>query len=106
MRTFLVLFIGLLVFADIPQMEARHQITNFMKFLQIMKSKGWDKDLIDASTFLPQNLKSRSVAELEPTKQQMKYKDSGSEGTKTYLKSVVLIASAQLAPQNHLTEDS
>ena len=93
MRTFLVLFIGFFVFAEIPQMEARHQITNFMKFLQIMKSKGWDKDLIDATTFLPQNLKSRFVAELEATKQQLKFKDSGSEGNKTFLKLMELLVS-------------
>ena len=84
MRTFLVLFIVFLVFAEIPQMEARHQLTNFMKFLQIMKSNGWDKDLIDSTMFLPQNLKSRFVAELEATKQQLRLKDSGAEGTKSF----------------------
>ena len=77
MRTFLVLFIGFLVFSEIPQMEARHQITNFMKFLQIMKSKGWDKDLVDGNTFLPKNIKAHFLAELEATKQRIRLKQTG-----------------------------
>ena len=84
MRTFLVLFIAFLVLDEIPQMEARYQVTDFMKFLQIMKSNGWDKDLINPTTFLPQNLKSHFVSEIKEKKQQLRLKDSGAEGTKGF----------------------
>ena len=77
MRTFLVLCISFLVFTNLPQTEGRHQITNFMKFLQIMKSKGWEKDLIDSKTFLPENLKAHFLAELESTKQRINLQQTG-----------------------------
>ena len=41
-----------------------------------MKSKGWDKDSINAKTF-KQNLKDHFVAELEATKQRFKLKHTG-----------------------------
>ena len=77
MRTFLVLCISFLVFTNLPQTEGRHQITNFMKFLQIMKSKGWEKDLIDSKTFLPENLKAHFLTELEATKRRINLQQTG-----------------------------
>ena len=42
-----------------------------------MKSKGWEKDLIDSKTFLPENLKAHFLAELEATKQRINLKQKG-----------------------------
>ena len=77
MRIFLVLCISFLVFTNLPQTEGRHQITNFMKFLQIMKSKGWEKDLIDSKTFLPENLKAHFLTELEAKKRRINLQQTG-----------------------------
>ena len=49
MKTILILFSITLALTGIGQIEGGKQLVNFMKFLQNMKSKGWDKNLIMAN---------------------------------------------------------
>jgi len=63
MKTILFLFSVTLTLAGIAQIEGGKQLVNFMKFLQNMKSKGWDKNLILANQ---KNFKSPISTNLEP----------------------------------------